>query len=149
AHEHFITALIKQKILINIEKLQQIEPTSKDKTFVLFLPEGEIHDIGLLYVNYEILLRGYKSIYLGQSIPQKNLAELLGYSDNICFLSYLTVAPTQEKVGKYIKNFGEIIKDYKNPNFWIMGKQTMHVDQTTLPEYIKIFTSIKEITNNL
>ncbi|NND79909.1 MAG: MerR family transcriptional regulator [Maribacter sp.] len=149
AHEHFITALIKQKILINIEKLQQIEPTSKDKTFVLFLPEGEIHDIGLLYVNYEILLRGYKSIYLGQSIPQKNLAELLGYSDNICFLSYLTVAPTQEKVGKYIKNFGEIIKDYKNPNFWIMGKQTMHVDQTTLPEYIKIFTSIKDITNNL
>ena len=50
AHEHFITALIKQKILVNIEKLQTNEPTKKDKTFVLFLPEGEIHDIGLLYV---------------------------------------------------------------------------------------------------
>ena len=149
AHEHFITALIKQKILINIEKLQHTEPTLKDKTFVLFLPEGEIHDIGLLYINYEIVLRGYKSIYLGQSIPQDNLVELLGYSDNICFLSYLTVAPTQDKIGKYISDFGELIKDYKNPNFWIIGKQTMHLDQTKLPAFINIFTSIKELTNAL
>ena len=149
AHEHFITALIKQKILVSIEKLQHSEPTLKDKTFVLFLPEGEIHDIGLLYVNYEIILRGYKSVYLGQSIPQNNLVELLGYSDNIYFLSYFTVAPTQEKVGKYINDFAELIKDYKNPNFWIIGKQTMHVDHEKLPEYIKIFTSIKELTNAL
>jgi len=149
AHEHFITALIKQKILVNIEKLQTNEPTKKDKTFVLFLPEGEIHDIGLLYVNYEIVLRGYKSVYLGQSIPLNNLEELLRYADNICFLSYFTVAPTREKVGKYIKDFGELIKDYKNPNFWIIGKQTMHVDKTKLPKYIKSFTSIEDITNAL
>jgi len=149
AHEHFITALIKQKILINIEKLQTNEPTKKDKTFVLFLPEGEIHDIGLLYINYEIVLRGYKSVYLGQSIPLNNLAELLSYADNVCFLSYFTVAPTQEKVGKYINDFGELIKDYKNPNFWIIGKQTMHADQTKLPEYITIFTSIKELSSAL
>jgi len=149
AHEHFITALIKQKILINIEKLQTNEPTKIDKTFVLFLPEGEIHDIGLLYINYEIVLRGYKSVYLGQSIPLNNLAELLSYADNVCFLSYFTVAPTQEKVGKYINDFGELIKDYKNPNFWIIGKQTMHVDQTKLPNYIKSFTSIEDITNAL
>ncbi len=149
AHEHFITALIKQKILVNIEKLQINEPTEKDKTFVLFLPEGEIHDIGLLYVNYEIVLRGFKSIYLGQSIPHSNLVELLKYDENLCFLSYFTVAPTQGKVGKYINAFGELIKDHKNPNFWIIGKQTIHVDQTKLPKYIKRFTSIEELTNAL
>ena len=149
AHEHFITALIKQKILVNIEKLQTNEPTKKDKTFVLFLPEGEIHDIGLLYVNYEIVLRGYKSVYLGQSIPQNNLAELLRYADNLCFLSYFTVAPTQQKVEKYINDFSKLFKDYENPSFWIMGKQTIHLDQTKLPKYINIFTSIKELTNVL
>ena len=63
AHEHFITHLIKQKIYINTEKLQILEPTKKDKVFALFLPENEIHEIGLLYINYEITLRGYKSIY--------------------------------------------------------------------------------------
>jgi len=149
AHEHFISALIKQKILVNIEKLQINEPTKKDKTFVLFLPEGEIHDIGLLYINYEIVLRGYKSVYLGQSIPLNNLLELLKYQDNICFLSYFTVAPTQEKVRKYINAFCELIKDYKNPGLWIIGKQIIHVDQTKLPKYIKSFTSIKELTNAL
>lgn len=149
AHEHFITALIKQKILINIEKLQTNEPTRKDKTFVLFLPEGEIHDIGLLYVNYEINLRGYKSVYLGQSIPQDNLAELLRYADNICFLSYFTVAPTQEKVEKYLNEFSELIKGYKNPCLWILGRQTMHVEHVDLPKNIKRFTSIEELTKAL
>ncbi len=149
AHEHFVTALIKQKILVNIEKLQINEPTKKDKTFVLFLPEGEIHDIGLLYINYEIILRGYKSVYLGQSIPQNNLVELLKYDDNLCFLSYFTVAPTQEKVGKYLYNFSELIKSYKNPSFWIIGRQTMHVEDIDLPQYIKKFTSIEELTKAL
>lgn len=149
AHEHFITAMIKQKILVNIDKIQTNEPTKKEKTFVLYLPEGEIHDIGLLYVNYEIIIRGYKSVYLGQSIPQKNLAELLRNADNLCFLSYFTVAPTQEKVEKYINDFGELIKDYQNPSFWIIGKQTIHVDQTKLPKYINIFTSIEELINAL
>jgi hypothetical protein len=59
------------------------------------------------------------------------------------------VAPTQDKIGKYISDFGELIKDYKNPNFWIIGKQTRYVDQTKLPAYINIFTSIKELTNAL
>ncbi|MGB5498817.1 MAG: MerR family transcriptional regulator [Maribacter sp.] len=149
AHEHFITALIKQKILINIEKLQTNEPIKKEKTFVLFLPEGEIHDIGLLYVNYEIILRGYKSVYLGQSIPQNNLGELLKYADNLCFLSYFTVAPLPDKVGKYINDFDQLIQGYKNPSFWIIGPQTSHADQTTLPDYIKIYTSIKELTSAL
>ena len=50
AHEHFISNLIVQKILINTEKLQfNISETSK--TYVLFLPENEIHEIGLLYLN--------------------------------------------------------------------------------------------------
>ena len=149
AHEHFITALIKQKILVNNEKLQTTEPTKKDKTFVLFLPEGEIHDIGLLYVNYEITLRGYKSVYLGQSIPQDNLSELLRYDDNICFLSYFTVAPTQEKVKKYLNAFNELIKGYKNPCLWIMGRQTMHVERADLPKNIRKFTSIEELTKAL
>ena len=82
AHEHFISHLIKQKIHINTEKLQMLEPTKKDKVFALFLPENEIHEIGLLYLNYEINLRGYKSIYLGQTMPIENLVDLLKYYDN-------------------------------------------------------------------
>ena len=51
AHEHFISVHIKQKILLNIERLQSLEPKPTSKTYVLFLPDNEIHDIGLLYLN--------------------------------------------------------------------------------------------------
>ena len=51
AHEHFISNLITQKIQINTEKLQY-SITNTNKTYVLFLPENEIHELGLLYLNY-------------------------------------------------------------------------------------------------
>ena len=56
AHEHFISNLITQKVQINIEKLQYSIPKT-NKIFVLFLPENEVHELGLLYLNYEIILR--------------------------------------------------------------------------------------------
>ena len=71
AHEHFISYLIKQKLLINTEKVQIQEPTRTDKVFVLFLPLNEVHELGLMYLNYEILLKGYQTIYLGESIPTR------------------------------------------------------------------------------
>ena len=64
--------LIAQKIQSNIEKLQYSVTNSK-KTYVLFLPDNEIHELGLLYLNYELVLRGNNTIYLGQSLPLDNL----------------------------------------------------------------------------
>ena len=52
-----------------------LEPTKKDKIFALFLPENEIHEIGLLYLNYELQLKGYHTIYLGQTIPIDSLID--------------------------------------------------------------------------
>ena len=45
AHEHFISYLIKQKLLINTEKVQILQPTKTDKVFVLYLPMNEIHEL--------------------------------------------------------------------------------------------------------
>ena len=59
--------LIKQKILIQTELLQAKSPTKEDKTFVLFLPENEIHELGLMYLNYEVQRSGYKTIFLGDA----------------------------------------------------------------------------------
>lgn len=149
AHEHFITSLIKQKILINTEKLQHLKPTRTDKVFVAFLPENEIHEIGLLYLNYEIILKGYKSIYLGQTIPMENLMDLMKYFDNIYFLSYFTVVPEKDKINKYIEEFKNLIADYNNPNLWILGRQVQHLDETKLPHFIKTFYSIDQVVSRL
>ncbi len=149
AHEHFITSLIKQKILINTEKLQHLKPTKTDKVFVVYLPENEIHEIGLLYLNYEIILRGYKSIYLGQTIPMENLMDLMKYFDNIYFLSYFTVVPEKDRIEKYIEDFKHLVSDYNNPNLWILGRQVQHLDETKLPSFVKTFHSIDQVVSRL
>jgi len=149
AHEHFITSLIKQKILINTEKLQHLKPTKTDKVFVAYLPENEIHEIGLLYLNYEIVLRGYKSIYLGQTIPMENLMDIMKYFDNIHFLSYFTVVPEKDRIEKYISDFENLVADYNNPNLWILGRQVQHLDETKLPSFVKTFHSIDSVVSRL
>lgn len=149
AHEHFISGLIKQKILVNIEKLQHLSPTKKDKVFVAFLPENEIHEIGLLYVNYEIILKGYKCIYLGPTIPIENLEDLLKYFNDIYFVSYFTVFPEKDSITSYLEDFSKLVSAYDNPNLWLLGKQTSYIDKETKPSYCKTFSSIQSLVQNL
>lgn len=98
AHEHFISYLIKQKLLINTEKLQVMKPTKTDKVFVLSLPMNEVHELGLMYLNYETLLHGYKSIYLGESVPIESLTDLKNHFESIVYVSYLTVQPDKDAI---------------------------------------------------
>src|SRR5690606_36999431 len=73
AHEHFITGLIKQKVIANTENLAFKDINERSKVFVLFLPENEIHEIGLLFLNHELILKGKHTIYLGPTVPMDNL----------------------------------------------------------------------------
>ncbi|MEM7379958.1 MAG: MerR family transcriptional regulator [Bacteroidota bacterium] len=145
AHEHFITNLIKQKIYSSAEKLQALEPTKNDKVFVLFLPENEIHEIGLLFANYEILIRGYKTIYLGQTMPIESLVDLHKYYDQICFLSYFTVVPTKDRLNKYIEDFTRKLQKQGDSKLWILGRQAQFLDKDKIPSYVQTFGSIDEL----
>ncbi|WP_224489556.1 MerR family transcriptional regulator [Robertkochia flava] len=148
AHEHFVTALIKQKILLNIEKLQMSEPTKTDRTFVLFLPDNEIHEIGLLYLNYEIVLRGYRAIYLGQTIPLESLTDIQRYYDNLTYLSYFTVAPPAEEIEKYISSYHKLVNKDQNSELWILGQQVK--ESFSDPKHgVQSFQSIEEVIDAL
>jgi hypothetical protein len=54
AHEHFMSYLIKQKLLTNTEKLQMLKRTKFDTVFVLSLSMNEIHELGLM-LNYDFI----------------------------------------------------------------------------------------------
>lgn len=149
AHEHFISYLIKQKLLINTEKVQVLESTKNDKVFVLFLPSNEIHELGLMYLNYEILLNGYQSIYLGESIPLESLIDLKNYFEKITFVSYFTVEPKQEEINAYIKEFHDKILNNTNHEALLIGRMTEFIDSEPLPGNIKIFKNIEELTYTL
>lgn len=148
AHEHFISYLIKQKILVNTEKIQTQEPTKTDKVFVLYLPTNEIHELGLMYLNYEIILNGYKTIYLGESVPVENLKDLKKYFDKIIYVSYFTVEPNKFEIDNYIQKVNhEVISD--NSEFWILGRLIEYIDNSKLTSKTKIHHSISEVLNKL
>jgi DNA-binding transcriptional MerR regulator len=149
AHEHFLTYLIKQKIMLNIERVQLKPSVKNDKVFILFLPSNEIHDLGLLFLNYEILNKGYKTIYLGESVPVESLKDVKVYFDKIVFLSYLTVEPNKDEIDNYIKTLKKEILNDENSEVWLTGRILAHLDKKLINEKITLFYSIPEIVNNI
>lgn len=149
AHEHFITNLIKQKIYIHTEQLQFEAPTKNDEVYVLFLPENEIHELGLLYVNYQLALNGYKTVYLGQTMPVESLEDLLKYYNNIRFISYFTVTPTKDEIDTYFERFGELLKKSPGSKLWVLGHQIQDFDEDSVKDPIVIFKSINQLLDSL
>jgi MerR family transcriptional regulator, light-induced transcriptional regulator len=74
AHEHFISNLIRQKIVVAIDGLPI--PPKTEKKILLFLPEDEMHELGLLFYHFLIRKAGYRTYYLGQNVPHEDLVSV-------------------------------------------------------------------------
>lgn len=143
AHEHFISNLIAQKIQINTEKLQY-SITNTNKTYVLFLPENEIHELGLMYLNYELVLRGNHTIYLGQSLPLNNLNYFLESDREICFIASLTIQPYDDKIEAYFNEIDEVMKGTKN-QFIAVGRKIQKIREMKLNTNIQLHNSVSDL----
>ena len=148
AHEHFISYLIKLKIWVNTEKIQNNVPTKDDKIFVLYLPSDEVHELGLMYLNYEIILSGYKSIYLGESVPVDSLKDLKKYFNNIVYVCYTTVEPNKEFIDSYLDEVKEQILE-KDSKIWFIGRNAQNIDEKLRNETVRVFQNIHEFVEEL
>ena len=75
SNEHFVSNLIKQKLYCVIDAIETI-PKQNAKTYLLYLPANELHEIGLLYLQYLLLNKGEKVVFLGQNTPMDYLNEV-------------------------------------------------------------------------
>ena len=133
--EHFISNLIRQKILKAIDELE--EPNS-NREIILFLPEKETHEIGLLIANFILKKEGLKTYYFGQQTPVKNLVNFIsdkGIKEAIGFVFY---SQGKEKFLKFFKLLDEKCKD---TTFYWGGLQSA---LELLKENHKIFSSIED-----
>lgn len=149
AHEHFLSVHMKQKILLNTERLQLLEPKPVSKTFVLFLPDNEIHDIGLLFINYQLRSKGYHTIFLGESVPMSSLTDLLDFFEEITFVSYFTVYPESKHIPGYLEEFNKLLLEKDSSKFMLLGKKLSEVKIDNIPEKISIFNSIENLVKEL
>ena len=76
AQEHFASSLIKQRLIVAIDDLAIPDSSNKNK-FILFLPEGEFHEIALLLAQFIVRANGFQSLYLGQNLPIPYVQEVV------------------------------------------------------------------------
>jgi len=72
AQEHFVLNLVRQKLIAAVDSFSHVYNPNAQK-FLLFLPEGEWHEIGLLLALYLLKEAGHNVVYLGQSVPYSDV----------------------------------------------------------------------------
>ncbi|MEI8114922.1 MAG: MerR family transcriptional regulator [Bacteroidia bacterium] len=121
AHEHFVTNLIRNKLISETSKFESKESA---KTVLFFLRENEWHELGLIFFNFLAAQAGLRCVYLGQSLPFGDLSNLLINSrfDYVC-TSFIQ-AMEKAELEQYLANLSLVFNRNK---ILIAGRQiTVH-----------------------
>ena len=148
-HERFVSEMIKQKIILNIEGKYQDNILTQPPIFALFLPYKEIHDIGLIYANYLCVAHGVNTIYLGGNISLNSLKEVVKHHEKITFLTYLTVEPSHQSIQDFCEQYNTHLGVRKKNPLWIMGSKVNKEIHQELPNNITLIKSIRHLTESL
>jgi MerR family transcriptional regulator, light-induced transcriptional regulator len=138
AQEHFISNLIRQKLIVAIDgQLPSLRPGAKK--YLLYLPEGEMHEISLLFANYIIRSRQNKVIYLGQSLPFSELGFAHGMHKPDYIFTVITSVPGQNEIQRYVY---KLAKEFPDSKILMTGYQVVGQD-IDCPDNVEIITQIK------
>jgi len=100
AHEHFISNLIRQKIIVSTAMLPI--PSKNAVRIVLFLPENELHEIALLFYHYVARKNGFRTYYLGQSVPHADLKSIYAVHRPHIMITSLSTIPSPKNLSAYL-----------------------------------------------
>lgn len=119
AQEHFIINLLRQKIIATIDKEIALETQGEDK-IIFFLPEGELHEVGLLFYSYIAHKEGFKVVYLGASVPIDDLKEVQRATEAKAFFSAYVAPIEKPKLETMFRYFRET---FPRSPFYVTGFQ--------------------------
>jgi len=141
SQEHFISNLLRQKLISEINALP-ISTTPKE-TWILFLNEGELHEIGLLYAQYLLKLNDYRVIYLGANVPYRDLKSVIELSKPH---SFFTINTTPQEIDITEQFFTILAEDFPENNVYF--SQANDNLPTNIPEnchFLKDIPSLKAL----
>ncbi|MBN7814325.1 MerR family transcriptional regulator [Algoriphagus pacificus] len=142
AQEHFISNLVRQKLIVAIDG--QV-PSLGGKKFLLFLPEGELHEISLLFASYIIKSKGHKVIYLGQSTPKHDLDAVYDLLEPEYILTVITTSPSIEFAQDYVNN---LARKFSKSTIFVSGYSVTGQDMV-FDKNVHQFNYIREIKDAL
>ena len=111
AQEHFVSGLVRQKMFAAVNALPPVSINESTRTFVLFLPELEIHELSLIVLCYALKKAGHRVIFLGQSVPLEDLFQVHQRLGNVEFVSIFTTHPPALLVMDYLKKLSREFTD--------------------------------------
>lgn len=145
AQEHFISNLIRQKLIVAIDGLP-LPPKSAPKV-VLFLPENELHELGLLFYYYLVKNLGFRPYYLGQNVPYQDLQSVYEQHQPQILISSFTSGPSPKVLPAYVTRMSG---DFSACRIFLSGMAIKKTPLEPLPN-VQIFENalkIKELLQN-
>jgi DNA-binding transcriptional MerR regulator len=141
-HEHFVSNLIRNRLIIETSKFNN--PLA-EKTMLFFLREDEMHELGLLYFNLLAAENGFRCIYLGQSLPFTELTILLNNTkfDFIC-TSFIHAIEKSE-LEEYLINLSSVF----NKNKILIAGRQIAIHKPNLPSNVVVIKNSGDFVKNV
>ncbi len=140
AQEHIITNIVRQKIIVGIENI--ITPLSLKNSVLLFMPENEHHELGLLFLQYLLKSRGGKTIYLGANVPLKDLEFVVSLKKPDYVFTHLTTVIREFNFDKFILTLKTKLP---STTILISGLLAQTFGKKNLPGNIRFLKSLDEV----
>jgi DNA-binding transcriptional MerR regulator len=146
AQEHLVTNIIRQKLIVGIEGVST--SLRINKTLLLFLPEAEYHELGLLFMYYLLKSRGADVIYLGTNVPIKDVAYVVNLKKPDYLYSHITTPGQHFNFDKFLLN---VSKELKTVPCIISGQLTQNYEKKIHPPILfkKTFSEVMEFISTL
>lgn len=143
AQEHLVTNVIRQKLIVAIETT--VSHIRINKTFLLFLPEGEHHELGLLFMYYLLKSRGASTVYLGSNVPMKDVEYVVKLKKpHVIFIHMTGTAPTFN-----FEKFLTAVEQKLEGTSAIISGQLTHQYRKRVPPTIQFKKSLGEVMEYL
>ncbi|MFP3859355.1 MAG: MerR family transcriptional regulator [Bacteroidales bacterium] len=144
AQEHFVSNLFRQKLMVAIDNLK-IPDREDAKKFILFLPENEFHELGLLFYSYLIKKSGHSVIYLGSSVPYNDLMETCKFIKPSYLFTSITSTFDYKELAEYIE---KLSTSFQRQTIFMTGRK-IHEEDIELPANVETVSSPMEFKKRL
>lgn len=105
--ESFISNLIRQKLIVAIDKLPM--PGGREvQKLLLYLPEGERQELTILFMHYLAKARGYHVVYLGLDVSLTDLRDAQRVLEPDFVFTMITETFGKEPVQRYVDKLSEV-----------------------------------------